>query len=167
MLSPQIKIMNTQAIQQLQKTEITNQIGRKEQKTSNFSLINARQAFTNHSLMLTGFSLILIMIVGTVIYPVNIHHLSHLFSGSLTHIHHHNQMGLPLFSIGIVPMGIISIGVVPMGIISIGIVPMGLISFGTVSMGLLSIGLVSMGAISSGSETMGLMKYKNFFLSKI
>ncbi|MDJ0730872.1 MAG: hypothetical protein QNJ33_12850 [Crocosphaera sp.] len=159
--------MNTQTINQFQETDITNQTTVKFQQTSQSLLINDSKLMGNKSLIITVLSLILILILGTVIYLVDIHHLSHLFSLYSTHIHHHNQMKLPLFSIGIVPMGIISIGIVPMGIISIGIVPMGLISFGTVAMGLLSIGLVSMGAICSGYETMGLITYKNSFLSQI
>ncbi|MDJ0845066.1 MAG: hypothetical protein QNJ08_12595 [Crocosphaera sp.] len=161
--------MNTQMIQQLQETDTTNQITSKQQHIPNLLLINYRQPMVNIFLIITVLSLILILVLVTVNYPINIDHLSHLFSPSLTYSHHHNHnsMGLPLFSIGIVPMGIISIGIVPMGVISIGIVPMGLISFGTVTMGLLSIGLVSMGAISSGYEAMGLIKYQNSFLNKI
>lgn len=161
--------MNAQTIQQLQETNTTNQTIIKEQHIPNLLLSNNAQIRGNIFLMITLLSLILILVLGTIIYPIDIHHLSHLFSSSLTHSHshHHNPMGLPLFSIGIVPMGIISIGIVPMGVISIGIVPMGLISFGTVTMGLLSIGLVSMGVISSGCEAMGLIKYPNSFLSKI
>ncbi|WP_243397395.1 hypothetical protein [Crocosphaera subtropica] len=159
--------MNTQRIQQVQETDTINQMPLKEQQIPKFLLINDRQLITNNSLIITSLSLILILILGTVISSVDIHHLSHLFSRSLTHSHHHNHIGLPFFSIGVVPMGIISVGIVPMGIISIGIVPMGLISFGTVAMGLLSLGLVSMGVICSGHEAMGLIKYKNSFLRKI
>ncbi|MDJ0662126.1 MAG: hypothetical protein QNJ42_21965 [Crocosphaera sp.] len=159
--------MNAQTIQQLQETDTTNQTIIKEQSISKLLLINNGQLRGNIFFIIILLSLILMLVLGTIIYPIDIHHLSHLFSPSLTHSHHHNPMGLPLFSIGIVPMGVISIGIVPMGVISIGIVPMGLISCGTVTMGLLSIGLVSMGVISSGCEAMGLIKYQNSFLSKI
>ncbi|WP_446718006.1 hypothetical protein [Crocosphaera sp. Alani8] len=152
--------MNSKTIQPLQEKDISKKTRWQTPVFVDFSLTKNCQFIANKFFVITFSSLLLMFILGSITYPIIIHHLSHLSSVSMTHSHHHHSMGLPLFSVGIVPMGVISIGIVPMGVICIGIIPMGLMSFGTVAMGLLSIGLVSMGAICSGLETMGLIKFQ-------